>query len=75
MVGLPARRIPAEAAAVLTCRVDPARVQDAAWPIFREMTLATFITDGAARTLKMWCCGHAAASGPPAREWQLDTFF
>lgn len=48
---------------------------DAAYPIYRQMTLATLVLDGAARSLRVWCCGHSAESGPPAFKWDLSSFF
>lgn len=49
---------------------------DATWPIFRPMTLASLILDGASGALRVWCCHSAPASGePPAYSWQLLDFF
>lgn len=48
---------------------------DTEYPIYRQMTLATLILDGAARSLHVWCCGRSATSGPPAFKWDLRSFF
>ena len=49
---------------------------DAEWPIYRNMTLHTFILDAKSGRLRGWCCGTAAASGePPAYDWHLLSFF
>ena len=54
---------------------------DAAYPIFREMTLASLVVHtldgGATGTLDVWCCHTSPSSGePPAYSWKLDeTFF
>ena len=48
---------------------------DPDWPIYRQMTLATFVLDGATRRLQMWCCGHSATSGPPEYTFFLDRLF
>ena len=44
---------------------------DPAYPIFRDMTLATLVLDGLSRSLQVWCCGRAATSGAPDYVWNL----
>ena len=44
---------------------------DSEYPIFREMTLATLLLDGLSRSLRVWCCGRAATSGPPDFSWSV----
>lgn len=55
------------------------RLSDAAdtnYPIFRNMTLSTFILDGATGQLEVWCCGHNATGLAPAIfSWNIHTFF
>lgn len=48
---------------------------DTAYPIYRAMTLATLVLDGAERLLQVWCCGSSATSGPPIHSWDLGHFF
>lgn len=45
---------------------------DREYPVFRNMTLATLVLDGASGRLDVWCCGVAAASGvKPAHSWNI----
>lgn len=48
---------------------------DPIYPIYREMTLATLVLDGAKKLLQVWCCGHSATSEPPLYRWDLGRFF
>ena len=67
---LPAPRSLAEVAAVLS------DVADAAYPIYRNMTLHSLLLDARSGRLRGWCCGSAPASGePPAYDWHLPSFF
>ena len=48
---------------------------DDAYPVFREMTLASLVLDSTGH-LDAWCCGHAPASGhAPAYSWDILHFF
>jgi len=38
---------------------------DTAYPIFRDMTIATLILDGSTGRLDVWCCGQRPNSGSP----------
>ena len=49
---------------------------DAAFPIYRNMTLHSLLLDARSGRLRGWCCGRAPASGaPPAYDWHLPSFF
>jgi len=49
---------------------------DRAYPIYREMTLATLILDGSIGRMDVWCCGHSSASGgEPIYSWDMLNFF
>ena len=51
-------------------------VADAAYPIYRNMTLHSLLLDARSGRLRGWCCGSAPASGdPPAYDWHLPSFF
>ena len=51
-------------------------VSDAAYPIYRNMTLHSLLLDARSGRLRGWCCGSAPASGdPPAYDWHLPSFF
>jgi len=39
---------------------------DTAYPVFRNITMGTFILDGITGQLDVWCCGQSPASGAPA---------
>jgi len=46
---------------------------DGEYPLYRDMTLATFLLDGMSGQLEVWCCGHSAASGaPPMHTWNIS---
>ena len=67
---LPTPRSLAEVARVLS------DVADAAYPIYRNMTLHSLLLDARSGRLRGWCCGSAPASGePPAYDWHLPSFF
>lgn len=66
---LPAVRTRADIAARLS---DSA---DAAYPIYRNMTLHTVILDGPTGRLDLWCCGLRASVDPPVYSWNLHKFF
>lgn len=49
---------------------------DAAYPIFRGMTLTSIVLDGVTGALDVWCCGSSPASGAsPAYRWNVLKFF
>ena len=49
---------------------------DTDYPIFRAMTIASFVLDGSTGELSVWCCGAAPASGAaPIYRWNLHSFF
>ena len=49
---------------------------DTAYPIFRNMTLATLVLDGKSGKLDVWCCHHASlGGGPPQYSWVVPGFF
>ena len=51
-------------------------VADAAYPIYRNMTLHSLLLDARSGRLRGWCCGSAADSGQaPAYDWHLPSFF
>mmetsp|Transcript_13944 Transcript_13944/g.30355 ORF Transcript_13944/g.30355 Transcript_13944/m.30355 type:complete len:406 (+) Transcript_13944:46-1263(+) len=48
---------------------------DEEYPIYRETTLVTFILDGHAGRVDIWCCGTSASSGPePFYSWNIWPF-
>ena len=47
---------------------------DREYPIYRDMTLATFVLDHR-WSLRVWCCGRSAMSGPPDYHWNLSNAF
>lgn len=50
--------------------------QDRAFPIYRNMTLASLVLDADTAQLDVWCCGSAPSSGAPAEHsWNLRRFF
>ena len=49
---------------------------DAAYPVYRPMTLTSIVLDGATGTLDVWCCGSSPASGaPPVYKWDVLSWF
>jgi len=48
---------------------------DTEFPIFRDMTLGTFVLDGSSGTLSVWCCGLASATHQPAYQWNISSFW
>ena len=65
--------LPPQTAADIAERLSDATDKD--YPIYRDMTLATFVLDGVSRVLQVWCCGRSATSGPPNFIWNLPSFF
>jgi len=46
-------------------------VEDQAYPIYRNSTLATFVLDGLTGQLDMWCCGDSALGASPRHSWNI----
>lgn len=45
------------------------------YPIWRDITIATLLTDGATGRLDAYCCGESAATHAPAHSWDVLDFF
>ena len=47
---------------------------DAAYPLFRNMTISSLVLDGTSGMLDAWCCGHRPLDSPPTYRWSLLSF-